>query len=158
MDQKRIIVPTGGNLKHNLERAKTAFDFGRENSKYMISGGDEPPDWIIQDYLLLHGVSPTNIGIDYDSKNSKENLLNCLRGQKGLFYNVSYPMHLERFELSLEELQRKGKLSKDVDLFRVETKQSVGDFFYGCLGEIKDVYHLDKLNEILGKKIKSLLG
>jgi hypothetical protein len=165
--EKRIIIPTGGDFKHNLQRAKKARDFGGLESKYILAGFGydpnrpwilEPHDLTIKDYLLLSGVPEEKILIEDKSRNSRNNLINNLSGQKGKFYITSYPMHLERFELILDELQKQGKLNKEVDLSRIGTEQSAKDFIYGCLGEIKDVYHLDKLNKTLGEKLKSLFG
>ncbi len=167
MSKKRIIVPTGGNLKHNLARAKKAFSLGGKESSYILTGigSDpekpwikEPHDLTMEDYFLLAGVSKENLSVDYKSKNSRENLLNTLSNKKGQFYITSYPVHLERFELLLDEYQRKGTLSKDIELNRIETSQSLKDFLYGNLAEIKDVYHLDRLNKKVGSLLKKIFG
>jgi len=152
-----IIIPSGGNFKHNLDRAKKAFESGGENSFYHISGLGrdkekpwiyEPHDLTIKDYLLLAGVKEENIFIDYESTNSLENLINTLSNKKGVFKIVSYPLHLDRFNFILDDLQRREIIDEEIELIGIETNQTLKDVVYGLLAEINYLY--------LGNRIKNI--
>lgn len=82
-------------------------------------------------------------GVDIKSVNSIENILNTFtKGNEefpkrvnGKYAIVSYPLHLKRFEKIFNALQEKGKISNEVELEYIPTKESLREFLYHAFYE-----------------------
>jgi hypothetical protein len=163
MTNKNQTIPTGGNFRNNLARARKAFRRGGLEAKYLISGlGSDPErNWIkephdltIQDYLLLQGVSPTNIGIDYESHSTEENLINCFpKGQEGTYEWNSYVLHNIKTKRVFKNLQKQDLASKTVTLKFNSVTPKISSFSDLINFGKNSIYGIGALIETYGIKI-----
>jgi hypothetical protein len=166
-DIKAIIIPTCDYFE-NIARAKTAIEFSKKNNlpkKCVISGLG--PDTSIAlgceenlnnhklnfhkdmyDYLM--NKTDWMIGVDINSLNSIENILEAFpEGIKGKYALVSFPLHLIRFKKIIKDAKKAGRISENVEIIYVPTKQHLGWVPYEILANIK--YHFKQKQKYFGK-------
>ena len=145
---KAIVIPTAGSVEEDLERARRAIQYSKENGlnvPYIISGigpdtnvalGYQKSDKTELDFheeLHEYIMNNTNgfVGMDILSVNSIQNVLNTFpEGTSGTYAIVSYPSHLKRFEKIMKKARERGKISKDVEIAFVPTSQSLKQILY----------------------------
>ena len=136
-DLTGIVIPTG-DFEQDIKRVRKAFEYNRDNYfgkvPYIISGiGPDINEALTsrkagQDFHMalwnyMTGVSKRPFGVDINSLNSEDNLVNTFPvGQTGKYAIVSYSLHLLRFRLLGKRLKKKGAMSKDVQIECVPTK------------------------------------
>lgn len=156
-----IVIPSGGSVGEDLQRAERAIQYNRENSlntPYIISGvgpdinialGPEMPDRKLDFHRELYEYMMDNtdgiIGVDIRSVDSIGNILNTFpEGTSGTYLMVSYPLHLMRLKLIAKMAQKRGKISRNVKIKSIPTEQS-------CMQVIYETIRI-----IMGKGIKDL--
>lgn len=159
---KAIVIPSGGTIGEDLERTKRAIQYNKENGlnlPYMISGigpdtylalQGENPDRELDFHKELYEYMMSNtegvFGLDVLSVNSVGNILNTFpEGTSGTYLMVSYPLHLMKLKLILRAAQKRGRVSKDVRIKPVLTRQSLRQFLYGIASMIKGMKDLKKI-------------
>ena len=167
-EEIKIIIPSGPG-RENIKRAKTAIDFSKNNinfqKKGVISGlgpdtnmalgyeknpGKEKLNFHKELYDYVMENTDWMVGIDTQSLNSIENILNVFpKGIKGKFAIVSYPLHLMRFKKIINDAQKSDKISKDIEVTFVPTKQNPKYIIYETLSNIK--YHVYGKKKYFGK-------
>ena len=167
-----LIVPTGQGNENILrtEKALKEWDKGYIQ-KIAISGKREgslkdSERAQIYNALIKKDIKPKNIFIS-GGKDSKENIEYFFKklGKLGKEVHdigiVSYPSHLDRFEIYFEQAKQKGLIPKDTKLHRIETNETSKEETYGILAKLKDKYPaLKYLNEktFVGPLIKNIIG
>jgi len=154
-DRVRAIVIPSGSVRDDLERAKRAIQYNKENKlyvPYIISGigpdtnialGYETSDKEELDFHReLYGYMMKNtqgvIGLDVLSVNSIQNILNTFpEGTTGTYAIVSYPLHLKRFRKIFQKAREKGRISDKVKIKYVPTKQSLKQVLYEIIPAIR---------------------
>jgi len=154
---KAIIIPSCNDFE-DINRAKTAIEYSEKNNlpkkcvvaglgpdTNMALGYDKNPGKENFDYhKKLHDYLTNNtdwmVGADCFSLNSVENILNVFpKGIEGKFAIVSYPLHLKRFKKIINDAKKSDKISQDVEIEFVPTKQESKWFFYEFIANLK--YH-----------------
>jgi len=154
-----IVIPSEGSVEEDLERAKRAIRrnerYKIENSRYLpyIISGVGPDMNKALGYVALseeetlknldfhrklydYMIENTEgfIGMDIQSTDSRGNILNTFpEGVEGTHALVSYHLHLTIFRRIIEDAQRKGEMSSEVEFEFVPTDQSPRQFVYGIL-------------------------
>lgn len=101
-------------------------------------------------------------GIEGESKNSLENLLNTIKkvkkkGAKSIGI-ASNPSHLDRYEDILKQAKKEGIVDKNFKIYRIETDESFADKFYGAISRLFYRYKLSSgLDEAKKRKTPSWL-
>lgn len=165
-----IVIPTGGSYETDMARTERAVkrylpkeegeDKGAKN--IIISGslgGKEVSKSQRADIyrrLREYGIKPIEMGIEGESKNSLENLLNTIKkvkkkGAKRIGI-VSNPSHLDRYQDILAAAKKEGLVDKDFKIDRIETKESFGEKAYGFASRLFYRYKLGKGLEMAGKR------
>lgn len=166
-DIESTIVPSCDGIE-SIERAKTAIDFVNKYNlpkKGVISGLG--PDTTIalgydknpgKEKLVFHKglydymMNKTDwmIGIDHRSLNSIENILEVFpKGMTGIHALVSYPLQLKRFQKIIEDAKNSDKISKDINVIYVPTKQRPKWLLYELGANLK--YHFKGKQKYFGK-------
>lgn len=145
---KAIVIPTGGKVQEDLQRAKRAINYNERmglNAPYVVSGigpdinialGHLPYEERELDFhpeLYDFMIENTNgiFGLDSLSVNSVQNILNTFgEDVEGVYMLVSYPLHLKRFKRIINRAKENGKISQDVEIIGIPTKQSVKHIFH----------------------------
>lgn len=153
---KAIVIPSGNPELHK-KRVETAIRFKRKHGldvPYIISGlgpgtnislGHESSgktDLVFHKDLydfVMEETGPDGIfGVDILSIDSVGNILNTFPLEvSGKYGIVSGPSHLDRFKEILEEAQKEGKVSKDLELVYIPTEQTLREGMYGNLAMVK---------------------
>ena len=143
-----IIVPTGDEVS-DVERPRTA---AKVKSKYYLVSGyidkrspiSEQQTATIYRELRRNGITPGHMKIEGKSHDSLENALYSFEKLKGMeeIGIVSYPLHLKRYEKIIDVMKEEGKLSKDMKIIYIPTKESFKNKIYGILGLIREKYRL----------------
>ncbi len=163
---KAIIVPTCDYIE-NPTRARTAIEFVNKNNlpkKAIIAGlgpdtnlalgYDNNPDnhnivFHKNMYDCLMNETDWMIGIDIRSLNSVENILEVFPDKiEGKYALVSYPLHLMRFKKIERDAKRAGKISENLEIVYVPTKQRLVWIPYEILSNLK--YHLKGKKKYFG--------
>ena len=164
---KAIIIPTCNNVE-NIERAKTAIDYVTKYNlpkKGVISGlgpsttialgydknpGKEKINFHKNLYDYMMNETDWTLGIDHRSLNSIENILEVFpEGMTGTYALVSFPLHLRRFKKIIKDAKKANKISNDIDVVYVPTKQRLRWFPYEILSNLK--YHFKGKQKYFGK-------
>jgi hypothetical protein len=164
---KAVIIPTCDDFE-NIERAKTAIKYSKENNlpKRCVIAGLGPDanialgynknpdnhklDFHKSMYNYLMNETDWMVGTDIHSLNSIENILEVFpQGMEGKYALVSYPLHLMRFKKIVEDAKKAGKISKDVEVVYVPTKQRLKWIVPEMLSNVK--YHLKGKPKYFGK-------
>lgn len=167
-DIKAIVIPTC-NYFENPRRARTAIKFVNKYNlpkKCVIAGsgldtnialgyeknpGKEKLDFHKDMYDILMDETDWIVGMDICSLNSIENILEVFpKGVKGKYALVSYPLHLMRFRKIIKDAKKSGKISEDINIKYVSTKQHIKWIPYEILSNIK--YHFKGKPKYFGKK------
>ena len=137
-----IVVPSGGSVEEDLQRARRAIrrndEYERKTGSrvpYIISGVGPDMNKVLEEgadldfHGELYGYMVDNtkefIGMDIRSRDSVGNVLNTFpKGTSGTYEIVSYPWHLLRFKLIEKVAKLKGRIPKDVKIDYVPTGQS----------------------------------
>jgi hypothetical protein len=152
---KAIIIPTCDDFE-NIERANTAIEFSKKHNlpKRCIVAGFGPDTNIVLGYdknpgkekldfhegLYNYLMNETDwmIGTDIRSVNSIENILEVFpKGTEGKYALVSYPLHLMRFKNIIKDAKKAGKISEDIEVVYVPTKQRMHWVVHETLSNIK---------------------
>lgn len=154
-----IIVPTSGEPEEDLERARRALE--EETDYYLISGhlnkgepiGKQSSATIYRglretEEMRKYGVNPkvkaSKIHIEGKSRDTLENALysfSKLKGKKVVGI-VSYPLHLKRFKEIIDKAKEENRISKDIKIVYLPTKETFNEKLYGILGLVKEKYRL----------------
>lgn len=164
---KSVLIPTCNDFE-NIERAKTAIKFVEKNNlpkRYTILGrgpdtnialgyeenpGKEKLNCHIGLYDYMMDETDGMIGIDCVSLNSIENVLQAFpEGMEGKYALVSYPLHLMRFKKIIKDAKKADKISDNVEVIYVSTKQRAKWIVHEVLSNIK--YHLKGKRKYFGK-------
>lgn len=152
-----LIVPTEASERNIRSKAQKAVDIYRSNSDVrtiVISGGKMPflprgylhEAHIAYEVLRASDIRPRSIVVDGRSTDTVENILYSFaklemreeREQRN--YRdvgiVSYPGHLDRFELIVEQAKREGLIAQDVRIHRIEMPQSWFQTAWEVLGRM----------------------
>ncbi|MEK6832462.1 MAG: ElyC/SanA/YdcF family protein [Nanoarchaeota archaeon] len=164
-DIKAIIIPTCDDVE-NIERAKTAIEFSKKHNlpKRCVVAGFGPDMNIalenpgkdklnyhegLQNYLIHK--TDWMICSDIRSLNSIENILEVFpKGIEGKYALVSYPLHLMRFKRIIKDAKKAGKISEDIEIVYIPTKQHPKWIVHEVLSNIK--YHLKGKPKYFRKK------
>jgi len=148
-----IIIPTGG-FKENAKRTKRALaEYEKRGTKYFVISGEKEKPKLRESHrnqiyreLRKYGIKPSQMKIEGKSKNTLENALYSLKKLRGFkdIGIVSYPEHLERFEYIVKKAKEGGEIPKDVTIHQIKTKQTLQEWIYGTLANIKERYRLRK--------------
>lgn len=169
-DIKATIIPTCDYYENPI-RARTAIKFVNEHNlpkKCVIAGlgpdtsialgceknsGKEKLNFHRDMYDIIMNETDWMIGVDTHSLNSIENILEVFpNGMKGKYALVSFPLHLMRFKKIIKDAKESGRISKEIEVFYVPTKQHPGWIIYEVLSNIK--YHLKGKQKYFGKQNK----
>ena len=131
-------------------RYETARRYIKEKGlpeKYILSGAGPDLDKYIKEGLkkdmdIHNGIYEKMMeevrgifGVDPLSMNTIQNIENCFpEGTNGLYIIPSYPLHLKRIQKYFNALREEGKISKEVRIELIPTKQPLGEVFYEFLG------------------------
>ena len=167
-DIKSIMIPTCDYFENPI-RARTAIKFVEENNlpkKCTISGlgpdtnialgyeenpGKENLIFHKDIYDIMMDETDWMVGVDIRSLNSIENILESFpKGMEGKHALVSYPLHLMRFKKIIKDAKKAGKISENLKIVYVPTKQRLGWIPYEILSNIK--YHFIGKKKYFGKK------
>jgi hypothetical protein len=156
-----ILIPTGGR-EADKKRTDAAYEAGKKYSSrfYLISGGvdfdksdrekvrlkEEDESKYISQLLLNHGVKADKIELEGKATDSVENILYSFdilkrKGAKEIGI-VSSPTHLDRFTDIIRQGQREGKISRDFQIYRIETPETVQEKIYGFAANLAYRYRL----------------
>ncbi len=160
---KGLIIPSG-NEKDDIERAKAAIKYNTENSSnipYIVSGlgpdtnialgyeeNEENKELDFHEKLYDFMINNTKgtFGIDIKSVNSIENILYTFpKGTEGKYILFSYPLHLKRFEKIINKAKEKGKISENLEIEFVPTRQTLKHFIYEKMGTIKRIKDMKRI-------------
>lgn len=160
---KALVIPSGG-IKEDLERAQAAINYSKENNleiPYIISGvgpdinialgydenkTNKKVDFHKELYDFMMNNTKGIIGVDIRSVNSVENILYSFpKGTNGKYAIFSYPLHLKRFEKIISKAKEKDKISKDLEIIYIPTKQNLKQIIYEKLFAKKRKKGLEKI-------------
>ena len=160
---KALVIPSGS-VKDDLERAKAAIQYSKENNlnvPYIISGlgpdtnialgydenkTNKKLDFHKELYHYMMKNKKGIIGIDIKSVNSVKNILYSFpKGTNGKYAIFSYPLHLKRFEKIISKAKEKDKISKDLEIIYIPTKQNLKQIIYEKLFAKKRKKDLEKI-------------
>ena len=154
-DIKPPIIPTC-NPFENRQRADAAIKFVEKYNlpkKCIISGlgpGKGELDFKHKDlynYMMEKGFL---ICLEDTSLNSIENILESFRdGIEGEFPIPSYPLHLMRFKRIVKDAKKAGKISKNVDIIPIPTKQYMRWIPHEIMSNVK--YYIKGKRKYFGK-------
>lgn len=150
-----IVIPTGGSYETDMARTDEAvkeYLTGKGAKQLIISGTlggkkvSESQRADIYRRLRKYRIKPIEMGIEGESKNSLENLINTLKkvkkkGAKNIGI-ASNPSHLGRYEDILAQAKKEGLVDKDFKIHRLETDESFGDKIYGAISRLFYRYKL----------------
>ena len=150
-----IVIPTGGSYETDMERTDEAVKeyLVKGNAKKLIISGtlggkpvSESQRADIYRRLRKYRIKPIEMGIEGESKNSLENLLNTIKkvkkkGAKSIGI-ASNPSHLDRYEDILKQAKKEGIVDKNFKIYRIETDESFADKFYGAISRLFYRYKL----------------
>jgi uncharacterized SAM-binding protein YcdF (DUF218 family) len=157
-----IIIPTGNSFKEDRKRTIKAIEkYKEEGTKYFVISGEkgkpklsESQRYGIYKELRKHNIKPSQMIIEGKSSNNLENALYSLTKLKEMetIGIVSYPKHLERFKDIINKAKKEKLIPKTMIIKYLPTKQTLGEWIYGTLANIKEKYELRKgINKILNK-------
>ena len=174
-----LIVPTGDGIQ-NPKRAKKAIEEWDKDEigKIMISGRVDKNSenkiknlrnserYSIYKTLREGKIKPYEISIS-GGKDSVENILysfDKIKNVKSVGI-ISYPEHLKRFEYIFKKAKKEGIISKDTELMEIPTEQSLKEYFYGKVANLREYWVLrngiknrSKKENILFKYVKKFFG
>lgn len=148
-----IIIPTGPSLEEGKERADRAGrEYKEHGAKVLIISGNQNTEedkrqrYGIYQELRKYGIEPKQIKIEGESKNTLENVIHSLQKIKKLGGRevgiASNPSHLNRFEDIIKKGKEEGIIDKEIQVYRLETQETLGKSVYGFLANLWNRYKL----------------
>ncbi len=157
---KAIVIPTcdsfDAHKSEDFNRANTAIDFvnkyhlprrciiaglgtdANASERYKVNSGKDKLDFHKDLYNYLLENTDWKIGVDINSLNSIENILQVFPKEiEGRYALVSFPLHLKRFEKIVGDAKKAGLVSKNLEVINVPTPQNPKWIFYELLSNIK---------------------
>ena len=163
-----IVVPTGGIITENIERADEAGkNYDKDKNQYYVISGELEDKTLknsgrtdIYRELRKYGIKPSQMIVEGKSSDSLENVMYTLKrlkkDTKEISF-VSYPLHLKKFKYIMSKAKEECLAPKNLKVKYLPTKQSAKEFIYGILALMKEKYRLRKgINHAMGHKTGKL--
>lgn len=148
-----IIIPTGPSYEVGKERADRAGEeYKKRGSKILLISGREENSKgntqrkVIYEELRKYGIKPSQIKIEQQSRDTLENVLFSIKKVRRFGGNdigiASNPSHLDRFMQIINEGKREGIIDRNLRVYRLETRERLGETVYGLFANLLNRYKL----------------